>query len=108
MAEQGIAASYDRAVAGLAQYGAQRTAIEPLLAGKANAANLIGKFEKLDAEIGQSASAIPGRGEGKTALDELAAKSREIIAGAVESVRNAFGRSAEATASPSPSPGAGP
>jgi|SRR5580658_89543 hypothetical protein len=106
--EQGIAASYDRAVAGLAQYGAQRTAIEPLLAGKANAANLIGKFEKLDAEIGQSASAIPGRQDGKSALDELAAKTREIIAGAVETVRYAFGRSAEATASPSPSPGAGP
>jgi|GEM_PF-2965729 hypothetical protein len=106
--EQGFSASYDRAVAGLAQYGAQRTAIEPLLAGKANAANLIGKFEKLDAEIGQTASAIPGRADGKSALDELAAKTREIIAGAVDTVRNAFGRSADATAAPSPSPGAGP
>jgi hypothetical protein len=104
-AEKGFAAAYDTAINALAQYGGQRVAIAPILAGKASAATALGKFERLDAELGKAAANLPGRADGKSALDELGEKTREIIQVALDAVRGAC---AQTTNSPAVVPGSGP
>jgi hypothetical protein len=108
-AEKGFAAAYDTTTNALAQYGGQRAAIAPLLAGKAGAATALGRFEALDAELGQAAANLPGRADGKSAFDELGEKTREIIQVALDAVRNAFvrGASAQTTNGPAAAPGSG-
>jgi hypothetical protein len=106
VAEKGFGAAYDRAASALAQYGDNRGVVDQILSRRADAAALAGRFDKMDAEIGQAASVIPGRKDGKSALDELADKAAEIVKRAVETVRAAFTSSpfADATSRPSPSP----
>jgi hypothetical protein len=106
VAEKGFGAAYDRAASALAQYGDNRGVVDQILSRRADAAALTGRFDKTDAEIGQAASVIPGRKDGKSTLDELADKAAEIVKRAVETVRAAFSRSpsADATSRPSPSP----
>jgi hypothetical protein len=106
VAEKGFGAAYDRAASALAQYGDNRGVVDQILSRRADAAALAGRFDKMDAEIGQAASVIPGRKGGKSALDELADKAAEIVKRAVETVRAAFtsSPSADATSRPSPSP----
>ena len=106
VAEKGFGAAYDRAASALAHYGDNRSVVDQILSRRADAAALSGRFNKMDAEIGQAAAAIPGRNEGKSALDELANKAAEIVKRAVERVRAAFFRSpsADVTSRPSPSP----
>jgi hypothetical protein len=108
--EKGVSAGYDHAVAALGRYGEQRTGIEQLLARRSDAASLTGKFEKLDAEIGNAASLLPGRKDGRSALDELSDKASEILSKAVEAIRGAFNRAprAETSTNPSPSPSVSP
>jgi hypothetical protein len=108
--EKGLGASYDRAAVALSQYGAKRTAADAIISRRPDAAALNGRFETLDAEIGQTASTIPGRKDGKSALDEVAEKARELMTKAVEAVRSFFGRSAGANANtrPTVSPTPGP
>ena len=104
--KKGFGAAYDRAVSALEQYGDNRGVVDQILSRRADAAALTGRFDKMDAEIGQAVSVIPGRKDGKSALDELADKAAEIVKRAVEKVRAAFTRSpsADATSRPSPSP----
>lgn len=102
-----FAKSYDQAVKALGKYGEARQAqlqefgrrgIDP---AKAEA------FERIDASLGEDAARIPGREEGKSALQELAAKAAEVFMAAVDKVRSLVSgavSASHATASPSPSP----
>jgi hypothetical protein len=106
--EKGLGAAYDRAAVALGQYGAQRTAADTIITRRPDAAAINSRFEQIDADLGQAASVIPGRQDGKSALDEIAEKARQIMTRAVESIRSLFGRGATATATASASPGASP
>lgn len=96
VAEKGFSAAYDKATAGLGQYGDQRTGLEQIFGRRNDAAAVAGRFEKLDAEIGQAAAALPGKEDGKSALEEMARKAAELLAKAVEAVRSLFGHGADA------------
>lgn len=102
-----FAKSYDQAIKALGKYGEARQAqmqefvrrgIDP---AKAEA------FERIDASLGEDAARIPGREGGKSALQELTAKTAEVFVAAVGKVRAMVSgavSAARATTSPSPSP----
>ena len=106
--EKGAAAAYDRMTGALAQYGGDRAAVEAIGARTNTAATLTAKFEKVDAEIGNAASMLPSRSDGKSVMDDLGDKLRQVLDRAMEAVKSVFTPSAEraarASASPSPSP----
>ena len=106
--EKGAAAAYDRMTGALAQYGGDRAAVEAIGARTNTAATLAAKFEKVDAEIGNAASMLPSRSDGKSVMDDLGDKLKQVLDRAMEAVRSVFTPSAEraarASASPSPSP----
>jgi hypothetical protein len=99
--ERGLGAAYDTATVALSQYGAQRTAADAIISRRPDAKALANRFEQIDADLGHAASTIPGRKDGKSALDEVADKAREIVTKAVDAIRSMFGRQANATAAPS-------
>ena len=106
--EKGAAAAYDRMTGALAQYGGDRAAVDAIGARTNTAAALAAKFEKVDAEIGKAASMLPGRSDGKSVMDDLGEKLKQVLDRAMEAVKSVFTPSAEraarASASPSPSP----
>ncbi len=69
-----------------------------------------GRFEQMDATLGEQASNLPGREAGKDAMAEMAQKLADLLRKAVAKVEQAFGKAAgveaQATARPSPSPSA--
>ncbi len=69
-----------------------------------------GRFERLDATLGEQASKLPGREAGKDAMAEMAQKLADLLRKAVAKVEQAFGKAvgveAQVTARPSPSPSA--
>jgi len=69
-----------------------------------------GRFEQMDATLGEQASKLPGREAGKDAMAEMAQKLADLLRKAVAKVEQAFGKAigveAQATARPSPSPSA--
>ena len=73
----------------------------------ADPAALAGRFERLDAAIGEAASHLPSRQEGKSVVDELGQKVAELVRRAVDGIRNVFQQEQRpgAAASSSPSPG---
>jgi len=102
--EKGFAAAYDKASAAAGQYGKDRTAVDAIVAQRPDVDALTGRFQKLDAQIGEATGSTPGRKEGKSALEDLAEKAAEVIARAVDKVRAAFSNSPRASNNPSPSP----
>ena len=106
--ERGAAAAWDKMAGNLQQYGADRSAVAAIGARQNTAAVLEGRFEKLDAEIGKAASVIPSKQDGKSVVDDLGDKLKEILDRAVNAVKSAFAPSAErnarVSAGPSPSP----
>ena len=102
--EKGFAAAYDKASAAAGQYGKDRSAVDAIMAQRPDVYALTSRFQKLDAQVGEATGSIPGRKEGKSALEELAEKAAEVIAKAVDKVRAAFSNSPRANNSPSPSP----
>ena len=102
--EKGFAAAYDKASAAAGQYGKDRSAADAVMAQRSDVDALTSRFQKLDAQIGEAAGSIPGRKEGKSALEELAEKAAEVISRAVDKVRAAFSNSPRASNGPSPSP----
>ena len=97
-----FAAGYDKAAAAVDAYGQQREAVDQIGARRGDAHALNGRFEQLDAKVGLTAAVIPGAKEGKSMIDELVEKVREIVEKAVAAVKRAF------TASPSAGPSAQP
>ena len=69
--------------------------------GPADAVN--DRFEKLDAEVGRSASALPGSKDGKSMIEDLGEKVRALVTKAVDAVKAAFSPTARQEASASPS-----
>jgi hypothetical protein len=106
--ERGAAAAWDRMAGSLQQYGADRTAVAAIGARQNSTAALDARFEKMDAEISKAASIIPSKQDGKSVVDDLGDKLREILNRAVEAVKSVFTPSAErnarASANPSPAP----
>ncbi len=98
----GFANAYGRAAASLKQYGNDRESVIDTISQHPNANAWSSHFEKLDAEIGEAASSIPGEKEG-SALENLAEKAREIVEAIINKVRDALGYEARAESSPSPS-----
>jgi hypothetical protein len=94
--------TYGRAADALKQYGDDRENVIDTISQHPNASAWTSHFEKLDAEIGETASSIPGKKEG-SALENLAEKAREIVEAIINKVRNALGYEARAESSPSPS-----
>jgi hypothetical protein len=106
--ERGTAAAWEKMASSLQQYGADRSAVAAVGARQNNAGVLEARFEKLDAEIGKAASIIPSRHDGKSVMDDLGEKVREILDRAVNAVKAAFApaaeKSARASAAPAPAP----
>jgi hypothetical protein len=106
--ERGAAAAWDRMAGSLQQYGTDRAAVAAIGARQNTMAALDARFEKMDAEIGRAASLIPSRQDGKSVMDDLGEKVREILDRAINAVKSAFSPSAErnarASAGPSPAP----
>jgi hypothetical protein len=103
VSERGFKAAYDRATGALAEYGRLREGAEAILGQRNDLAAVAGRFERIDAELGQAAESLPGRRDGKSALGEISDKAREIIEKAIEGARNLFGaapRAASSGASP--------
>ena len=69
-----------------------------------------GRFEQMDATLGEQASKLPGREAGKDAMAEMAQRLADLLRKAMAKVEQAFGKAAgveaQATARPSPSPSA--
>ena len=106
--ERGVAAAWDRMAGSLQQYGADRSAVAAIGARQNTAAALDARFEKMDAEIGKATSIIPSRHDGKSVMDDLGDKFREILDRAINAVKSAFRPSAERNARPSDGPSPGP
>lgn len=106
--EKGFGAAYDRATTALAHYGEQRTGIVPILARRSETSAVAAKFEQLDAEIGQAASLLPGRKDGKNALEEIGDKTIALISKALDAVRGTFSPGPAARSGPSPAPSVSP
>jgi len=104
--ERGAAAAWDRMAGSLQQYGADRAAVAAIGARQNTVAALDARFEKMDAEIGKAASIIPSKQDGKSVMDDLGDRVREILDRAINAVKSAFSPSAEraATTSAGPSP----
>ena len=100
--DQDLRSTYGRAAASLKQYGNDRESVINTISQHPNANAWSSHFEKLDAEIGETASSIPGEKEG-SALENLAEKAREIVEAIINKVRDALGYEARAESSPSPS-----
>ena len=102
--ERGMSAAYDRVASSLQQYSGDRTAVEAIGARRGTGQALEARFEKMDAEIGKATAAIPSRGDGKSVLEDLGDKMREVLDRAVQAVKSAFTPGPRAASSPSPSP----
>ncbi len=102
--ERGMSAAYDKVASSLQQYSGDRTAVEAIGARRGTGQALEARFEKMDAEIGKATAAIPSRGDGKSVLEDLGDKMREILDRAVQAVKSAFKPGPRAASSPSPSP----
>jgi hypothetical protein len=106
--ERGAAAAWEKMAGTLQQYGTDRAMVAAIGARQNNAVALDARFEKMDAEIGKVTSMIPGKQDGKSVMDDLGDKLRDVLDRAVNAVKSAFTpsaeRSARASAGPSPSP----
>ncbi len=102
--ERGMSAAYDKVASSLQQYSGDRTAVEAIGARRGTGQALEARFEKMDAEIGKATAAIPSRGDGKSVVEDLGDKMREVLDRAVQAVKSAFTPGPRAASSPSPSP----
>ena len=103
--EKGYSALLDRVTAAVNQYGKDRTAADAIAGGRADAASITARFEKLDAEIFKGATSTPSRSEGKSQMEELGDRAAELAKKAVEAFKSVFARSPGAAhGSPGPSP----
>ncbi len=99
-----MSAAYDKVASSLQQYSGDRTAVEAIGARRGTGQALEARFEKMDAEIGKATAAIPSRGDGKSVLEDLGDKMREVLDRAVQAVKSAFTPGPRVASSPSPSP----
>ena len=98
----------DAAASAVRQYGSDRQAAEAVVLKRSEPATLAGRFERLDAAIGEAASHLPSRQEGKSVVDELGQKVADLVRRAVDGIRNVFQQDQRPAASASSSPSPGP
>ncbi|CAN2536424.1 hypothetical+protein [Methylocapsa aurea] len=99
-----FSAAYDRAADALVRYGSDRERIVSALGSHPNSANWNEHFKKLDAAVGEVASALPKKEGDGSMLDDLGEKAREIVEKVLEKIKAVFHRDPEARPSPSPGP----
>jgi len=102
--EKGFAAAYDRATAAVGQYGKDRIAVDTVATQRPDAEAVLDRFQKLDGQIGSAVSETPGRKDGTSAMEDMAAKAAEILSRAIDRVRAAFSPAARTGSGASPSP----
>jgi len=102
--ERGFAAAYDAASGAVRQYGQDRQVAEAIVLRRAGEPQLAARFERLDAQIGEATSHLPGRQEGRSLTDDLGQRVAELARRAADAARSVFSRESKASASPSPSP----
>jgi hypothetical protein len=103
-----FAGAYDKMVAGAAQFGKDRLAVNTNFQMRnLDIGQLDDRFQRAEESLGEAASKIPGRTPGKSALDEMADKVAELLRTAVEKVRAFFGKDAGAEATPQTTPAPG-
>jgi len=101
----GTANAYDRAAAALDRYGKDRSAVEDIAGRRPDAANAItGRFERMDAEIGEAAAETPARNDGRSRFDDLPKKAAELLQRAVDAVKAAVTGPPAPTSQPAASP----
>lgn len=101
-------AAYNHAAEALGQYGKHRETIAETLAAHPKGAQWSAYFEQLDGQVGAAAANTPGQKEGKSALEHLGKKAREIVDKVLEKIRSLFRHDADASSRPAPSPSPGP
>ncbi len=106
-----VGAAYKAVTDTADKFAADRYAVaNNLHSRKLDPAAADGRFEQMDATLGEQASKLPGRKAGKDAMAEMAQKLADLLRKAVAKVEQAFGKAAgveaQATARPSPSPSA--
>jgi len=97
-------AAYDRAADALVRYGSDRERIVSALASHPSSSNWNEHFKKLDAAVGEAASALPKKEGDGSMLEHLGEKAREIVEKVLEKIQAVFHRDPEARPSPSPGP----
>lgn len=104
--ERGVTAAYDRAATALAKYGEKRTSLDEVIARRPDAANVAAKFDRMDGALGEAASEIPSRRDGKSMTDDLALAAADLFNRAVNGLKSMFHRTpnADAGTRPGPSP----
>ena len=106
--EKGMAAAYDKMAVSLQQYGADRNVVSAIGAQRGTMSALDARFDGLDAEIGKATSMLPSKAEGKSVMDDLGDKLREVVERAVNAIKAAVSsvmdRDARAGSGLSPSP----
>ncbi len=106
-----VGAAYKAVTDSADKFAADRYAVaNNLNSRKLDPAAADGRFEQLDAALGEQASKLPGREAGKDAVAEMAQKLADLLRKAVAKVEQAFGETADvqaqATTRPNPSPSA--
>lgn len=103
---KGFAEGFERAAAAVGAYGRQRGAADEVGSRRGEMDQVASRFQQLDHDVGQRASALPGPKEGKSMIDELGEKVKEVVIKAIDAVKAMFssfaGKNASAAASPSP------
>ena len=103
--DKGFAGTYEKATGALSSYAETRAGM--ISSPRPRADINLARLETLDQEIGAAAKGLPGRDDGKNALDEALDGGKEAVEKAFTAIRQAFTRDADMRG-PSPSPRFGP
>ena len=103
---KGFAEAFERAATAVGAYGRKRGAVEEIATQRGTIDQVAARFDKLDAEVGQRAAVLPSPREGKSMLDDLGEKVKDVVVKAIDAVKAAFTSTArkDASSSASPSP----
>lgn len=99
-----LRAAHQRATSALEQYGKDRAEAVAAIAASPDPNRWTASFEKLDAQIGAAASAVPAKKPGDSLLDRLGETAKEIVEKVLEKIHGLFHRGPESRPSPSPGP----
>ncbi len=94
-----FASSYGKAANALGNYGEARIAVADRLKSKNLSSQVADeRLQRTDVALGEEAARIPGRAQGKSALEELAEKAAAMLQKAVDKVTSMFRKPEEAVA----------
>lgn len=97
--DSSFASAYSGATNAVGDYGKARLAINDRLKAKGLSTTLADeRLQGTDAALGEEASRIPGRAQGKSVLEELAEKASAMLQKAIDKVTSVFRRPDEPAA----------